>query len=156
MMFSNFDVRQQLVFRQVLIASKTYLTHPVPFALVNLVQQRDLVRLVLYDCLDLGIEVAFLLKEIDQIATALLHQVTIECSFVVNRDQLLLSSAAKEGKQREMGASGADVDDRSFFHVKRNVRAVGLCMILRWIHPNPAGQTALPRQIFLQPAGGRL
>src|SRR5437660_12005148 len=126
MMFSNFDVRQQLVFRQVLIAPKTYLTHPVPFALVNLVQQRDLVRLVLFDCLDLGIEVAFLLKDIDQIATALLHQVTIECSFVVNRDQLLLSSAAEKGKHRTTRTRSEDVDDRSFFHGQRSVSAAAL------------------------------
>src|SRR5882672_10252383 len=102
----------------------------MPFALNNLVEQRDLVRLALNNGLDLGIEIAFFLKEIDQIATALLHQVTIERPFVVDRDQLLLSSASKEGNNGKTRPSRTDIHHRPFVHVKRNIRAVGLGMIL--------------------------
>src|ERR1700684_4311151 len=100
MRFLHHDDRQQILLRYPVISPECDTANFVFLTLLNFVGQENLAGLVLESSFDLDVEVAFFLEIIAKILPTLLDQVTVNGSFRVNWNQLLLFPCRQEGDSR--------------------------------------------------------
>src|SRR4030081_64781 len=91
---------------------------------INFVDQHDLACLLLKISVYRGVKKTLLLKIVDEIPSTLLHEVVINGSLGVNRNQFLHLPPCQERNDRESGASRADCYQRANFHFERHIDAI--------------------------------
>ena len=139
MRFLYYHHRQQIFLRDLVVSLKHDAVDFVLLALVDFVNQQNLLWLALKCGLDLDIEVTFFLEVVDEILLTFLYQVAVDGFFGIDRDQLFHLPSRQKWNGREAGPDGADSDHRSHVHSKGDIDTIGLSIVLRCIFANAAG-----------------
>ena len=151
MLLLNRNMAFEFVLRNVVIAAECDLLYFVASSLGDGIYERDSLGLLLECRVHAHIEVAFALKIVNEVAFPLIHQITIDRAFFVDRDQFSFGPFSKERDPREPGSSRTHDHRGAFIHVDCEIRAIGIRMILRWAHLDAACQAILFYQVRLKP-----
>src|SRR6266542_2232636 len=106
------------------------LTDGVFPAFINLVNQKGLTVLLLEVGAHFGIEIALLLEVVQKISLAFFNQIRINRCLFVNGDELFPLAVREKRDPREFRTRDADARLRANVHVKRNVSAMSVGVVL--------------------------
>src|SRR5450755_962409 len=105
----------------------------VLLAFVDFVDQKNLVGLALKISFDLSVKVAFFLEVIDEVLLTFLNQIAIDRSLGIDGDQFFDRAPGDEWQRGKSRSGDPYRDQRTNFHFKRHIHAIGLRVILRRI-----------------------
>src|SRR5437870_11691019 len=126
MLLLNRNMAFEFVLRNVVIAAECDLLYFVASSLGDGIYERDSLGLLLECRVHAHIEVAFALKIVNEVAFPLIHQITIDRAFFVDREQCSFGPFSKERDPREPGSSRTQDDRGAFTHVDCAMRSIGL------------------------------
>src|ERR1700722_20902221 len=101
MRFLYYHHRQQIFLRDLVVSLKHDAVDFVLLALIDFINQKNLLWLTLKRGLDLDIEVTFFLEVVDEILLTFLYQVAVDGFFGIDRDQLFHLPPRDERQDRE-------------------------------------------------------
>src|SRR5215469_9163159 len=110
---------------------------------INVVDDKDVVRLLPEFRAHLDVVESFFLKEIDQISLSFVDKVTVNACLGIHWNQLLLLPASHQGEPAQSSTHSLNGHHRSNFYVERNMNAIGLRVVLWWVLLNCAGEPVL-------------